>query len=85
MIANGFGALGAMRDSALGASAASIMRSQAPADAKREAKDREREKRQSRKQYEQSMRECTYAQYRVDAANDLQVHTLSYRPYATSA
>jgi hypothetical protein len=56
MIANGDSALIAMRDGALGASAASIMRSQAPADAKREAKDREREKRQSRKQYDQSMR-----------------------------
>jgi hypothetical protein len=85
MIANGDSALIAMRDGALGASAASIMRSQAPADAKREAKDREREKRQSRKQYDQSMRERTYAHFRVDAANDLQVHTLSYRPYATSA
>jgi hypothetical protein len=85
MIANGDSALIAMRDGALGASAASIMRSQAPADAKREAKDREREKRQSRKQYDQFMRERTYAQFRVDAANDLQVHTLSYRPYATSA
>ncbi len=85
MIANGDSALIAMRNGALGASAASIMHSQAPADAKREAKDREREKRQLRKQYEQSMRERTYAQYRDDAANDLQVHTLSYRPYATSA
>jgi hypothetical protein len=81
-IANGDGA---MRDGALGASAASIMRSQARADAKREAKDREREKRQSRQQYEQSMREYTYAQYRVDAAKGLQVHTLSYRHYETSA
>jgi len=81
-IANGDSA---MRDGALGASAASIRRSQARADEKREAKDREREKRQSRKQYEQSMRERIYAQFRVDAANDLQVHTLSYRPYATSA
>jgi hypothetical protein len=80
-IANGDSA---MRDGALGASAASIRR-QARADAKREAKDREREKRQSKKQYEQSMRERIYAQFRVDAANDLQVHTLSYRPYATSA
>jgi hypothetical protein len=76
---------GAMRDGALGASAASIRRSQARADAKREAKDREREKRQSRQEYEQSMREYRYAQYRADAANDLQVHALSYRPYATSA
>ena len=81
-IANGDSA---MRDGALGASAASIMRSQARADAKREAKDREREKRQLRQQYEQSMREYKYAQYRADAANDLQVHALSYRPYATSA
>jgi hypothetical protein len=46
---------------------------------------KEREKRQSRQQYEQSMREYKYAQYRADAANDLQVHALSYRPYATSA
>jgi hypothetical protein len=76
---------GAMRDGALGASAASIRRSQARADAKREAKDREREKRQSRQEYEQSMREYRYAQYRAAAANDLQVHALSYRPYATSA
>ncbi len=81
-IANGDSA---MRDGAQGASAASIMRSQARADAKREAKDREREKRQSRQQYEQSMREYKYAQYRIDAANDLQVHALSYRPNATSA
>ena len=73
-IANGDSA---MRDGTQGASAASIMRSQ--------AKDREREKRQSRQQYEQSMREYKYAQYRADAANDLQVHALSYRPYATSA
>ena len=77
---------GAMRDGALGASAAaSIRRSQTRADAKREAKDREREKRQSRQQNEQSMREYRYAQYRDDAAKDLQVHTLSYRHYATSA
>ena len=88
MIANGEGALIAMRDGALGASVASIMRSQAPADAKREAKeerDREREKRQTRQQYKQSMRESMYAQYRLDAAKDLQVHTLSYRHHATSA
>jgi hypothetical protein len=76
---------GAMRDGALGASAASIRRSQTRADAKREAKDREREKRQSRQQNEQSMREYRYAQYRDDAAKDLQVHTLSYRHYATYA
>ena len=50
-----------------------------------EVKRKEREKRQSRQQYEQSMREYTYAQYRVDAAKDLQVHTLSYRHYATYA
>ncbi len=70
------------------ASAASIMSSQARADAKREAKearDREREKRQTRQQYKQSMRESMYTQYRLDAAKDLQVHTLSYRHHATSA
>jgi hypothetical protein len=69
-------------------SAASIMSSQARADAKREAKeerDREREKRQTRQQYKQSMRESMYAQYRLDAAKDLQVHTLSYQHHATSA
>ena len=76
---------GAMRDGALGASAASIRRSQTRAGAKREAKDREREKRQLRQQNEQSKREYKYAQYRDDAAKDLQVHTLSYRHYATSA
>ena len=76
---------GAMPGGALGASAASIMRSQARADAKREAKEREGEKRQTLQQYEQSRREYTYAQYRVDAAKDLQVHTLSHRHYATYA
>ncbi len=78
---------GAMPSGALGASSASIKRSQARADAKREAKearDMEQEKRRTRQQYEQSWRESIYAQYRVDAAKDLQVHTLSYRHHATS-
>ncbi len=68
-------------------SAASILSSQARADAKREAKEarnREREKRQTLQQYIQSMRESMYAQYRLDAAKDLQVHTLSYRHHASA-
>ncbi len=50
-----------------------------------EVKRKEREKRQSLQQYKQSMLEYTFAQHRVDAAKDLQVHTLSYRHYTTSA
>ncbi len=69
---------GALPGGALCASAASNMSSQARADEKREAKearDREREKRQTWKQYEQSRRESLYAQLRDAAEKDLQVHT----------